>query len=250
MSQVDLRPRPVRAPHSTLWHVNALFARPLAWLLGSLGVAPGQLSLQAVTVTAVGLLRAAQGDWTHQWQGALIVYLGLVVDRADDLLQAAHRSTSASSRYLGLLAERVTDVALVASLGWLALRTPSGWQPLAPNSFLLAVAIGVAAILLARLAALYGDLMVLRIHLATTRRLPGPSAIPRYDQHRPLVSRTLDRDFFVLVWVVGVASQQVQAAAFVILATQALVLAEGFVLFFHRSKDAEPHAAHVLARGP
>lgn len=250
MPQVDLRPRPVRAPHSTLWHVNALLASPLAALFGALGVAPGQLSLQAVTLTIVGLLRAAQGDWTHQAQGALIVYAGLLVDRADDILQARHRSTSAASRYLGLLAERVIDVALVGSLAWLSTRTPAGWQPLAPDAFLWLVGAGVATLLMARLAALYGDLMVLRIHLATTRRLPGPSAIPRHDLHQPLVSRTLDRDFFVLVWVVGVGTLQLQAAAFVILAIQAAVLVEGFVLFFLRSKDAEPHAAHVLARGP
>lgn len=250
MPNVDLRPRPQRTPHSALWHLNTFLARPIAAAFRLLGVATGQLSLQSVTLTVVGLLRAAQGDWMHLVQGALIVYAGMIVDRADDLLQAGGKSMSAWSRYLGLMADRLIEAALAVSLAWLALRFESGWAPLDEARFLIVVAAGVAAVLLARLANLYGDVLILRIHLANTKRLPGPSAVPRGAQASPILSRLLDRDFFVAAWVVGVATLQFQATAFVLLASQAIVMLEGIVLFFQRRKDPEPHAGHVLARGP
>ncbi|MEK6976435.1 MAG: hypothetical protein AABY18_08860 [Candidatus Thermoplasmatota archaeon] len=249
MPNVDLRPRPQRTPHSPLWHLNAVLARPLAALFGLLGVAPGQLSLQSVTLTAVGLLRAAGGDWAHLVQGALIVYVAMLLDRADDLL-AQSKSVTAWGRFLGLMADRLIEVALVVALGWFALTTDAGTWPLASTTFLLVLAVLVSAMLLARLAAAYGDLLILRMHLAGTRRLPGPSAIPREGQASPLLSRLFDRDFFVAVWVVGVIAQQLAPTAFVLLGAQAIVVIEGFVLFWSRRKDPEPHAAHVLNRGP
>ncbi len=248
---VDLRPRPQRTPHSPLWHINTALARPIAALFALLGVAPGQLSLQSVTLTAVGLLRAASGDWSHLVQGAFIVYVAMLVDRADDLLAAkGDRPVTAWSRFLGLMADRAIEVALVAALAWLAVTTPAGSWPLDPTTFVIVVVCVIAAMLMARLAATYGDLLVLRMHLASARRLPGPSAIPRLEQASPILSRLLDRDFFVAVWVGGVMLHQVQLAAFVLLGAQTLVFLEGFVLFWSRRKDPEPHAAHVLARGP
>ena len=246
---VDLRPRPQRTPHSPLWHLNATLARPLAALFGLLGVAPGQLSLQSVTLTAVGLLRAAGGDWAHLVQGALIVYGAMLVDRADDIL-AEKGSVTAWGRYLGLMADRLIEVALVASLAWLTVTSDVAAWPLSPPTFVIVAVCVIAAMLLARLAATYGDLLVLRMHLANARRLPGPSAIPRHEQAAPLLSRLLDRDFFIAAWTVGVITRQVQVTAFILLGAQVLVLLEGFVLFWSRRKDPEPHAAHVLARGP
>lgn len=248
---VDLRPRPERTPHSPLWHLNTALARPVAALFALLGVAPGQLSLQSVTLTAVGLLRAAGGDWTHLMQGALIVYGALIVDRADDLLaDRGGKPVTAWSRYLGLMADRLIEVALVASLAWLTVTSDVAAWPLSPPTFVIVAVCVIAAMLLARLAATYGDLLVLRMHLASARRLPGPSAIPRTEQAAPLLSRVLDRDFFVAVWTVGVILTQVQVTAFILLGAQILVLMEGFVLFWSRRKDPEPHAAYVLARGP
>lgn len=249
MPNVDLRPRTERAPHSPLWHLNAFLARPIAAVFGLLGVAPGQLSLQSITLTTVGLLRAAGGDWAHLVQGALIVYVGMLFDRADDLL-AQTRTVTAWGRFLGLMADRLIDVALVVSLGWLAVTTDIGSWPLQTTTFLVLLAVLVSAMLLARMGSVYGDLLILRMHLAGTRRLPGPTAVPREDQASPLMSRLFDRDFFVAVWVVGVMAQMPQPAAFVLLGAQSLVVVEGFVLFWSRRKDPEPHAAHVLSRGP
>ena len=247
---VDLRPRPPRPQHSPLWHLNTALAQPVAALFALLGVAPGQLSLQSVTLTAVGLLRATQGTWSHLVQGALIVYAALIVDRADDVLAEKGKSVTAWGRYLGLMSDRLIEVALVSALAWLTVTSDVAAWPLSPSSFVIVALCVIAAMLLARLATTYGDLLVLRMHLASARRLPGPSAIPRQEQAVPLLSRFLDRDFFVLAWVVGVATRQVQVAAFVLLGAQVLVLLEGFVLFWSRRKDPEPHAAHVLSRGP
>jgi hypothetical protein len=247
---VDLRPRPPRPQHSPLWHLNAFLARPIAVVFAMLGVAPGLLSLQSLTLTTVGLLRAAGGDWPHVVQGALIVYLGLLIDRADDVLaERTGKAVTAWARFLGLMSDRLIEVALVVALGWFALRDASPW-PLPTTTFLIVVATLLASMLLARLAATYGDLLVLRMHLASARRLPGPSAIPRLEQAGPWLSRILDRDFFVLAWVVGVIIGQLEVATLVLLGAQSLVFIEALMLFWSRRKDPEPHAAHVLARGP
>lgn len=247
---VDLRPRPQRSQHSPLWHLDALLAQPIAALFAILGVAPGQLSLQSVTLTAVGLLRAASGDRLHLVQGALIVYLGMLVDRADDLLaERTGKTVTAWARFLGLMSDRLVEVALVVALGWMALHDRSPW-PLDTPTFLVLVAVLLASMLLARLAATYGDLLVLRMHLANARRLPGPSAIPRIEHAGPWLSRLLDRDLFVAGWVVGVIAGQAQLATLALLGAQVLVFLEGIALFWARRKDPEPHAAHVLARGP
>lgn len=243
---VDLRPQPQRPARSPLWHLNAALAAPIAWLFGLLGVAPGQLSLQSVTLTVVGLVRAASGEWSHVAQGAGIVYLGVLVDRADDLL-AERASVTAWSRFLGLLADRLIECALVVALGWFALVGDGPAWPLATPQFLMVVATLLAALLLSQLVAVYGDLLVLRIHLARTRRLPGPDA-PTSGTAR--LARLFDRDFFMLTWAVGVVVQQVQVAAIVLLGAQTLVLLEAVPLFWARRRDPEPHAARVLARGP
>lgn len=250
MPHVDLRPRSQRPPHSPLWHLNAALARPIAALFGLLGVAPGQLSLQSVTLTAVGLLRAAQGDWMQTLQGGLLVYLGLLVDRADDLLAERAGPTTAWSRFLGLMADRIVEAGLVLALGWLALRTDAGWRPLDEGTHLVAVAALAATLFVARLAATYGDLLILRVHLAHTRRLPGPSATAHDGTAAPWLSRLVDRDVLVGLAAAGIATGQLQAATVVLLAGQAVVLIEQFVLFWSRRKDPEPHAAQVLARGP
>lgn len=244
---VDLRTHPQRPARSPLWHLNAALAQPIAWLFGLLGVAPGQLSLQSLTLTIVGLLRAADGEWAHLAQGAGIVYLGVLVDRADDLL--AERGTlSAWGRFLGLLVDRLVECALVVAMGWLALRSDATPWPLATPHFLIVVATLLAVLLLAQLVSVYGDLLVLRIHLARTRRLPGPAA-PAGDA-APALARLFDRDFLMLAWALGIVTQQVQVAAFVMLGAQLLVLAETVPLFWSRRRDPEPHAARVLARGP
>lgn len=249
MAHVDLRPTAAVSARSALWELNALLARPVAALFGMLGIAPGQLSLQSVTLTAVGLLRAAGGSRAEIVQGALIVYGGLLFDRADDLLAARGKGPTAWSRFLSTMADRLVEASLVIALAWMAIRAPQGWL-LSPDQHILAIAALLASLLLARSAMLTGDLLVLRMHLSSARRLPGPSAVPRVPQARPILARWFDRDCFVVVWVIGIATGLLQATTLILLTMQVLVTIEVFVLVWSRRKDPEPHAAQVLARGP
>lgn len=249
MPHMDLRPRTPQRLRSPLWHLNAALARPIAALFGLLGIAAGQLSLQSVTLTAVGLLRAAGGSRAEIVQGVLIVYAGLLFDRADDLLAQRGKGPSAWSRFLGAMADRLVEVALLVALAWLAVQAPTTW-PVSPGMHLVAIVLVLGALFLARSASLTGDLVVLRLHLSSARRLPGPSAVPRVPQAQPWLARWFDRDAFVLTWALGVAAGWLQATTFVLLAMQLLVALETFVLVWSRRKDPEPHAADVLARGP
>jgi hypothetical protein len=250
VSPLDLRPPRQRAAHSPLWHLNAVLARPIAALFGLLGVAPGQLSLQSVTLTVIGLLRAANGDWSEVVQGTLLVYAGLLLDRADDLLASRAKLVPAWSRFLGLVADRVVESTLLVAMIWLAPGVQRGWEPLGPRHFDLLVASLLATLLLGRLAAAYGDLLTLRLHLNQARRLPGPSARSTPHPVRPLLSRFVDRDTFILVWVAGVITGQIQAAAGILLVGQFVVLLEQMILFWSRRRDPEAHATHVLVNGP
>src|SRR5438105_11493032 len=67
---------PVRAPEghaplpSPLAAVNRALARPIAFLFGILGFAPGQLSIQSFTLTVAALATMADGQWLHLLTGA------------------------------------------------------------------------------------------------------------------------------------------------------------------------------------
>lgn len=249
MAHVDLRTPPPRPARSPLWQLNAALTRPAAALFGVLGIAPGQLSLQSVTLTVVGLLRAAGGGRAEVLQGVLLVYAGLLLDRADELLANRGKAATAWGRFLGQFADRIVEAALVLALAWLHLRgtTPTG--PLATGPYLGVVAALLAGLFLARSATATGDLLILRQHLVQARRLPGPATLAPPGL-QPRLSRWLDRDAFVAIWCLGVALGFAQVAALALLAMQAALLIEAIVVFWARSKDPEAHAATLLVRGP
>jgi hypothetical protein len=99
-----------------------------------------------------------------------------------------------------------------------------------------------------RLGGAYADVLYLRTHLLTIRRLPGPSIIPRKHQGVERLTRLFDRDLLILAWLVGVAFAQVQLTLAVILLAHVGALAESIVLFWHRRKDPEPQASRILGR--
>jgi hypothetical protein len=254
-----LDPARRRAPpseRSLLWRLNTALAGPLASLFGLLGVGPGQLSLQSLWITAVGVLRMASGEWAHAVQGALIVYLALLLDRADHLLSQKASRVPTWSAFLGLLVDRLVDAALLVALAVLLAAgvhgvpsfLPPALLPLPTSSALVLAAAALATMLVWRLARAYADVLYLRTHLLAIRRLPGPSAIPRGRQGVERVTRLLDRDFVVLVWLVGILLAQVQLALLVLLLAHGAALAEAVALFWHRSKDPEPQASRILAR--
>jgi hypothetical protein len=254
----ELDPARRRAPQSErslLWHVNATLARPLATFFGLLGVAPGQLSLQSLWLTVVGLVRMASGEWSHVAQGALIVYLGLLLDRADFLLSEEKGRPAAWGTYLGLLVDRLVEASLVVGLGVLAAVGISGqpralpaWDFLAPSDAVVLAVAALATMLVWRLAGAYADVLYLRTHLLVIRRLPGPSIISRRPQGIERLNRLFDRDMLVLAWLLGVVLAQVQLTLAVLFLAHLAALAESIVLFWHRRKDPEPQASRILGR--
>ncbi|HUR24763.1 MAG TPA: hypothetical protein VM327_01965 [Candidatus Thermoplasmatota archaeon] len=250
------RRRAVPSERSLLWHVNAVLARPLAAFFGLVGVSPGLLSLQSLWLSLVGLLRMASGEWTHVAQGALIVYAGLLLDRADHLLAESKGKPQAWGVYLGLLVDRLVEAALVIALGVLLAvgihdapgALPDAWEFL-PNASALVMAVGAMAVMLLwRLAGAYADVLYLRTHLLVIRRLPGPSIIPRKKQGVERLNRLFDRDLLVLAWFVGVVLAQIQLTLAVIVLAHVAALGESVVLFWHRRKDPEPQASRILGR--
>jgi phosphatidylglycerophosphate synthase len=236
-----------------LWETNALLARPVAAFFGSFDVAPGQLSLQSLTVSLVGLLRMASGDWGHVVQGALIVYGGLLLDRADHLMARKKGGLRSWGIFLGLIADRLVEAGLVIGLAVLAATgthgQPSGLQPweFVPTPWVLVLALGaLAAMLCTRLVAAYSDLLALRSHLLTSRRLPGPSTLAGPTGAERL-GRIFDRDLLVLAWLVGTVLLQVQLTLVVLLLVHLLALGEAVALAWQRRRDPEPRASRVLS---
>jgi hypothetical protein len=244
-----------RAPapeRSLLWRVNAALARPVASLFLLLGFTAGQLSFQSLTVTLVGLLRMASGDWGHVVQGALVVYGGLLLDRADHLVAQAKGRPPAWGTFLGLLVDRRVEVGLLLGLAALLVLGidggPDAWRPLSTRWALVACGGALAALLTWRLAAAYSDVLALRTHLLVARRLPGPSPVLRRPAATPFFTRWVDRDLLVVVWAGGLALGQLQATALAWLGLSFLGLCESIALFWRRRRDPEPHANRVLTQ--
>jgi hypothetical protein len=244
-----------RAEHSLLWEANAFIARPLARLFATLGFSAGQLSLQSLTVTLVGLLRMASADWEHVVQGALIVYGGLLLDRADHLLAEEKGRPPAWGLFLGMTVDRLVEVGLlagVAALLALGITDVPGpldhpWTPLSIPWALVLAGLTMAAMLVWRLAGAYADVLYLRTHLLVVRRLPGPAIIHRSPQGVERLNRLFDRDLLVLAWLVGVVLVQLQLVLVVILSAHVAALIETLVLFWTRRRDPEPQASRILS---
>lgn len=242
-----------RSERSLLWEANAVLARPIAALFGLLGFTAGQLSIQSLTVTAVGLLRLASGEWPHVVQGALVVYSGLLLDRADHLLAERKGPPPAWGTFLGLVVDRVVEVGLVVGLAALLARGVDGaptvlgaWTPMATSWALVLAVATLAAMLLWRMAAAYADVLFLRTHLLATRRLPGPSIVERRPQGVARVNRWFDRDLLILVWLAGLVLVQLQLTLVLLLAAHLAALLETAGLFWMRRRDPEPQASRIL----
>jgi len=249
------RPEPRLAPRDgPLTRLNQALASPVAAFVGALGFAPGQLSIQSLTVTVVGLLRMADGQWSHMALGAGIVYLGLLLDRADAVLGQRRGRVAPWTNFLGLTIDRLVEVALLAGLGVLAMQgvRNSPIPPLVtlPPGWLLVLGTGAAGLLMAvKAIAAASDLHILRVHLLTTRRLPGPSAIPRTRPALAMVEPLAGRDETIALWCVGVALGQLSLTLAVLAVLQALLLVERIVLFKLRLNDPEVDASRVLTQG-
>lgn len=229
---------------------NTALAHPIAAFFRALGFAPGQLSVQSLTVTIVGLSLMADGVWLHMVQGAGIAYLGLLLDRADDLV-ARNARPSAWTLFLGQAVDRLVEISLIVGLGIVTVRGVSGGPPqlavLSPSWVLVLATATAGLLMVVRALDAYSDLHLLRHHLLTTRRLPGPSAIPRKPPVHAIIEPLAGRDETILLWCAGVLLGQVEITLIVMAATQALLLVERVVIFRLRLRDPEMDASRVLA---
>ena len=258
MTPEEFDPGRRKAPpseRSLLWEANTALARPLARLFGMLGFSAGQLSFQSLTVTVVGLLRLASGDWDHVVQGTLIVYGGLLLDRADHLLAEAKGRPPSWGLFLGLVVDRLVEVGLLVGLAALLANgisdVPSGldhaWAPLSIRWSLVLAVLTLATMLMWRLAGAYADVLYLRTHLLVVRRLPGPSILRRPEGVERL-NRLFDRDLLILVWLAGLVLMQLQLTLVLILAAHLAALVETMALYWQRRRDPEPQASRILGR--
>lgn len=247
---------PLRAPAanarpSPLDQVNRALARPVAALFGALGFAPGQLSIQSFTLTAAALAAMADGQWRHLLTGAGIVYLGVLLDRADLLIAERKGRPAPWTQFLGVAVDRLIEVALVVALGVLTVSGVHGGPipRLAPLSdgWILVVCAATAGLWMARRALeTHAETMLLRTHLLQMRRLPGPSAIPRHRVAQPVIARLAGRDESILLWCVGVALAQLDLTLLLLFALQVLCIVEALVLFNLRLRDPEVEASRIL----
>jgi hypothetical protein len=92
----------------------------------------------------------------------------------------------------------------------------------------------------------YSDLHILRQHLLSSRRLPGPSAIPRSRPALAVVEPLAGRDETIALWCLGVVLGQLDLLLLGLVTVQSLLLVERLVLFRLRLKDPEVDASRVL----
>lgn len=236
---------------SPLTQLNRALARPIAFLFGVLGFAPGQLSLQSFTLTVAGIVTMADGEWPHLVAGAGFVYLGLLFDRADLLIAERKGRPSPWTQFLGITVDRLIEVALVVALGVLTVRGVTGspipsYAPLT-TGWTLVVCAATAGLWMARRSLeTHAETMLLRTHLLASRRLPGPSAIPRHRVAQPVIARLAGRDESILLWCLGVAFAQLDLTLIVLGVLQLLCMVEALVLFNLRLRDPEVEASRIL----
>ncbi|MFO1533410.1 MAG: hypothetical protein ABR562_06920 [Thermoplasmatota archaeon] len=237
--------RPIRGTPLAAFHRQV--ARPIAALFMALGVPP---SLQSLGLTFLGVAALAGDRWVLRAEGAGLVYLGFLLDRAEAVIWERKGRPPPWNLYLAAAIDHLQDAALYVGLAVASLRPMVDarwvWQPFAPATFLALCAAAVALFLLVRLLETLGSAMLLRQHLLATRRLPGPSALPRHGPVHPVVGRVLGRDEMVLGWCVGVALAQVQLTLVALVSAQVLLFVEAIALFRLRLRDPEVEASRVL----
>lgn len=236
---------------SPLVRFNTALAYPLASFFRVLGFAPGQLSLQSLTVTIVGLVQMADGAWTRMVMGAGIVYFALLLDRADRIITRRHGKAAPWTVFLGLTVDRLIEVALMVGLGILTIRglhdSPIPQVAVLTDNWVLVLGTATAGLMMGvKAIGAYSDLHLLRLHLVSTRRLPGPSAIPRTRPVFAIIEPLAGRDETILIWCVGVMLGQLDLTLIVLCTLQVLLVVERLVLFRLRLKDPEVDASRVL----
>ncbi|MEA3189896.1 MAG: hypothetical protein QOD77_478 [Thermoplasmata archaeon] len=244
-SAAEAQPPP---PHTPVERLNRILARPVAAVFMVLGFPP---SVQSLWITILGVLYFADAVWSHLLQGAALVYLGLVFDRAENLITERKGRPQVWSQFFGLAIDRLVEAALLVGLAVVAARGVTDspipvWAPLG-LPVAMAVVCGAAGLLMVlRALQLHSEILLLRLHLIQTRRLPGPALVARGKQARARWGAVFGRDEMVLLVCVGLALGQPQATAVALLAALLVATAEAMVLFRMRLREPEPEASRLL----
>lgn len=232
---------------------NSWSARPLSALLANLGFTPNLVSLLSLVASLVGFwLVATSPTWLWLVGGALLVHLGLVLDHADGQVARRRGTGSTWGMYLDMCIDRVVEIGLVASLLLAGpVRDAPAWLPaellvLGPEALPLVAVLAVGAMMLWRFLTSYNDVLFLRSHLLQKRALPDLAMRPQSVARRPLVPWVFNRDWVILIWLVGVVVGQFHATLAVLLLAHLLMCVEKMVVFRVRHPEPEGDAARIL----
>lgn len=235
-------------PHTPVERLNRLLARPIAAVFIVLGFPP---SVQSLWITTLGVVYMWDGVWSHVAEGAGLVYLGLVFDRAENLITERKGRPPAWSQFFGLAIDRLAEAVLVVGLAVTAGHGDLGgpipeWAPFDGPVLLGLMAAAAALLMVLRALQTHSEILLLRLHLLQTRRLPGPAIVARGRQARPVWGAVFGRDEAILLACVGLALGQAQATILLLAAAFFIGVVESLVLFRLRLREPEPEASRLL----
>lgn len=229
---------------------NSWCARPLSRALAPV-MTPNQVSLLSLAVSVAGLVLVAQGPWRTAVVGALAVHLGLLLDHADGQVARRRGMGSTWGMYLDMVIDRIVEIGIVLALlgaTWAAPDWITSWSPLSAGRVAWIAVATVGAMMLWRFLNAYNDVLYLRSHLLSAGRLPDPEARPKGVAKRPLVPWVFNRDWVLMIWLVGVALTQLQATLLLLFGLHVLSCLEKIIVFRVRHKHPEGDATRVLGK--
>lgn len=199
---------------------NAAVARPLSWALARMGLSPNQVTLLSLFVSFGGLVLVAEGSWLLGALGAVLVYVGLILDHADG--QVARRTGKGSlfGMYLDSTLDRVIEAGMFVALIVAGVRRHAAWDDEVPwallalddNQTILVAAAAFVAVTMSKYVVTYSNVLFLRTHLLSGAPLP-PTEAPYsiIEPKRPWRKKLpgYNRDTFLAFWCFGVAVGQV-----------------------------------------
>jgi phosphatidylglycerophosphate synthase len=234
---------------------NSWCARPFSSLLAGLRFSPNQVSVLSLLVSIAGMILVASATWESLVIGALMVHLGLLLDHADGQVARKRGMGSTWGMYLDMAFDRIVEVGIIAAMvpvmlsdvlapTWL----PASWQPLGAIDAAILATVTIGIMMTWRFLTAYNDVLYMRAHLVETGRLPTPGVTAQGLAKRPLLPIVFNRDWVLLIWLVGVLANQAQATMMLLLALHVLVLLEKMIVFYVRHKRPEGDANRILGR--
>lgn len=238
-----------RAPITSF---NSATARPLARGLAAMRLSPNTVSAMSLGVSLLGLAWVASGTGLLLVAGALLVHVGIVLDHCDGQVARLAGRGSTWGMYLDAVIDRIVEAGLVLaslSAAWQQAAPPAqwglpaSWAPLDGLALAIAAAVVLALMMLWRFLNAYNDVLYLRQQLRATGSVPlAPDAPPG----RGLV---FNRDWVLLLWVVGTLLGQHQATLGLLGALHVVADAGKLRAFRRHHRNPGERAGQVLRDG-